>query len=198
MQVSSGGSPMPRKADGALEGRILDAAYRLWVKGGERALTMRAVAKAAETTTPTVYERFRDKRAILESLRRRAQHNLYAMMQTAAILEEFPSKYLDFALKHTHEYKLIHVDWAVRLARNEPRPAFDLLKARLAERLGGEPADHTRLALSLAALAHGIAMMLLPEGVHETVKRNLRKACSMGFDALVDNASRTKGRRKKA
>jgi AcrR family transcriptional regulator len=188
---------MPRKADGALEGRILDAAYRLWVRGGEKALTMRAVARAAKTTTPTVYERFRDKREILESLRRRAQQNLYAAMQTAAILEEFPSKYLDFALKHRHEYELIHVDWAVRLARTEPRPSFDLLKERLAERLGGKPADHTRLALSLAALAHGIAMMLRPEGVHETVTRNLREACSAGFEAMMEHASLPQKRHKK-
>jgi len=34
---------MPRKADTALEGRIVDAAYRLWSQEGEAALTMRAV-----------------------------------------------------------------------------------------------------------------------------------------------------------
>lgn len=189
---------MPRTADAALEGRILDAAYRLWVKGGEKALTMRAVARAAKTTTPTVYERFRDKRQILESLRRRARQNLYAAMQTATHLEQFPSKYLDFASKHRREYELIHLNWAVRLARPEPRPAFDLLKERLAERLGGKPSDHTRLALSLAALAHGFAMMLLPEGVQESVTRNLREACSSGFDALVEHAARPDRRRKEA
>lgn len=189
---------MPRTADAALEGRILDAAYRLWVKGGEKALTMRAVARAAKTTTPTVYERFRDKREILESLRRRAQQNLFATMKTAAHLEQFPSKYLDFALKHRHEYELIHLNWAVRLARPEPRPAFDLLKEVLAERLGGNPSDHTRLALSLAALAHGFAMMLVPEDVPEGVTRSLREACSSGFDALVEHAARTEKHRRSA
>jgi AcrR family transcriptional regulator len=189
---------MPRKADRELEGRILEAAHQLWVKGGEKALTMRGVAKAAGTTTPTVYERFRDKREIHESLRRRAQMNLYATMQTAAVLEEFPQKYLDFAVKHQHEYELIHADWAVRLGREEPRPSLDLLKDRLAERLGGKPGDHTRLALSIAALAHGIAILLLAEGVHETVARNLREACSAGFEALVNHASRKAGRHKKA
>ena len=43
---------MPRKADARLEGRILDAAYRIWSERGENALTMRAVARAARTTTP--------------------------------------------------------------------------------------------------------------------------------------------------
>lgn len=187
---------MPRKADRALEGRILDAAYRLWVKGGEKALTMRAVAKAAETTTPTVYERFRDKREILESLRGRAQLNLFDTMRSAVRLAQFPSKYLDFAVKHPHEYELIHVDWAVRLARTEPRPSFDLLKERLAEHLGGKPSQYGQLALSLAALAHGIAVLLLAEGVHESVARSLREACSSGFDALVEHAERMNSLRK--
>lgn len=189
---------MPRTADASLEGRILDGAYRLWIKGGDKALTMRAVARAAKTTTPTVYERFRDKNEILESLRRRAQQNLYATMQTAAHLEEFPSKYLDFASEHRHEYELIHLDWAVRLARDVPRPSFEFLKKRLAERLGGKPADHTRLALTLAALAHGIAMLLLADGVHETVDRNLREACSAGFESLVEHAMQIEGRGRKA
>jgi AcrR family transcriptional regulator len=189
---------MPRKADAALEGRILDAAYKLWVKGGEKALTMRRVARAAKTTTPTVYERYRDKREILEGLRRRAQQTVLATMQTAQRLEEFPSKYLDFASKHQHEYHLIHLDWAVRLSRDEPRPAFELLKERLAERLGGKPDQHMRLALSLAALAHGIATMLLPEDVHKAVDRNLRESCSAAFGALVEHAARAGKRPKSA
>jgi AcrR family transcriptional regulator len=187
---------MPRKADRLLEGRILDAAHRLWVKGGEKALTMRGVARAAGTTTPTVYQRFRDKRDIRESLRERALKNLYASMQTAAVLEEFPEKYLDFAVNHRHEYELIHADWAVRLDRDEPRPSLELLKDRLAERLGGKPGEHTRLALSIAALAHGIAILMLAEGVHETVSRNLREACSAGFESLVNHAARKPGRKK--
>src|SRR6267378_1571293 len=52
---------MPRKADALLEGRILDAAYHIWSRRGEPALTMRAVAGASGTTTPTLYERFSNK-----------------------------------------------------------------------------------------------------------------------------------------
>ena len=50
---------MPRHPDPEVERRILTAASRLWARGGEKTLTMRAVAKAAGTTTPTVYERYR-------------------------------------------------------------------------------------------------------------------------------------------
>src|ERR1700685_4784311 len=72
---------MPRTADARLEGRVLDAAYQLWSRGGERALTMRAVARTARTTTPTLYQRFRDKRDILELLRKRAQEIMFSYMR---------------------------------------------------------------------------------------------------------------------
>jgi AcrR family transcriptional regulator len=49
---------MPRHPDPFLEGQILDAAAGLWRKGGDKALTIRAVAQAAHTTTPTIYRRF--------------------------------------------------------------------------------------------------------------------------------------------
>ena len=60
---------MPRQADPQLEQRILDAACRLWSRGGEKALTMRGVAKAAGTTTPTLYERYHDRDDILRAVR---------------------------------------------------------------------------------------------------------------------------------
>ncbi|PYP82066.1 MAG: TetR/AcrR family transcriptional regulator, partial [Blastocatellia bacterium AA13] len=52
---------MPRQPDPELEGRILHAADVLWRRGGEQALTMRAVAQAAGTNTPAVYRRFKNR-----------------------------------------------------------------------------------------------------------------------------------------
>ena len=128
---------MPRHLDVEVEGHILDAAYRLWRSKGESGLTMRAVAREAETTTPTVYQRFRDKRDILEALRRRAQLKLFAAVEDSESIAQFCCSYLEFASKHQHEYELIHADWAARLTRDEPRPSFELLKERLADHLGG-------------------------------------------------------------
>jgi len=69
---------VPRHPDPDLEQRILAAASRLWARGGEKALTMRAVAKAAATTTPTVYERYRDRDDILRALRMQTRSELFA------------------------------------------------------------------------------------------------------------------------
>ena len=43
---------MPRHPDPDLEERILKAAHALWRRGGDKALTMRVVARAAGTNTP--------------------------------------------------------------------------------------------------------------------------------------------------
>ena len=43
---------MSRKPDADLESRILDAAYKLWSKRGEKALTMRGVARQLEQQLP--------------------------------------------------------------------------------------------------------------------------------------------------
>ena len=110
---------MPRHPDLEVEGHILDAAYRLWRSKGERGLTMRAVAREARTTTPTVYQRFRDKNDILEALRWRAQQKLFAAVEPSRSIPQFCRRYLGFASQHKHEYELIHVDWAARLGRRD-------------------------------------------------------------------------------
>src|SRR5208283_5335939 len=83
-----GVEPLPRQADPQLEQRILEAASRLRAKGGEKALTMRAVAKAAGTTTPTVYERYRDREDILRALRLQTRSELHATLHRTRSLRE--------------------------------------------------------------------------------------------------------------
>jgi hypothetical protein len=55
--------------------------------------------------------------------------------------------------------------------------------------LGGTPERHARLALALAALAHGTATLLLTKGVPERISRELRHACVAAFETLVENAA---------
>lgn len=181
---------MPRKPDAKLENRILDAAYALWSKHGEKALTMRAVARAAGTTTPTMYQRFDDKSDLLDLLRDRALKNLVDVLQPANSAAETCRRFLAFAAIHPHEYRLLTEDWGARLSRaNEKRPTFDLIKRRLAAQLGGEPEDHARLALALGALLHGTATMLMTEGVQEQTVRQLRSICNEACETLINYAA---------
>lgn len=179
---------MPRKADTQLESRIVDAAYQLWSKGGEPALTMRAVALAAKTTTPTLYERFHDKHDLIAFLRERARQKMFAAMQGARSAVEACRLGLDFTLNNGNEYLLLTSDWAERLGRNEPMPSYEFLRKKLADDLGGEPADYAQLALSLVGLVHGTAILVLAEGVEAKIARQFRDACLEGCQTLIECA----------
>ena len=187
---------MPRKPDAELESRILDVAYKLWSKKGGKGLTMRAVARAAGTTTPTMYQRFHGKSDLMMLLRSRAMEKLVSILQPACSPVATCGRFLDFAMKHPHEYRLLTADWGVRLSRREPKPAFELIKKRLATQLGGAPEEHARLGLALGAQIHGTATMLLAEGVHEKVSRQLRSTCNEACDTLIQSAAAKRAQKK--
>jgi AcrR family transcriptional regulator len=180
------GGSLPRKADARLEGRILDAAYRLWSEGGEHALTMRAVAREARTTTPTLYERFRDKEDLLALLRRRARLNLFSAIKPSRSPLDACRSALDFFVLHPNEFRLIADDWAIEFARREPMPSFELIKQRLANHLGGTRAEHTQLALALVALLHGTATLLHTDDIHEKISRDFRHSCISACETLIE------------
>lgn len=179
---------MPRKADAGLEGRILDVAYRLWSDKGEKALTMRAVAKAAGTTTPTLYERFRDKQDLVEFLRTRARRRLFESIRQAESAADACRRALEFISEHGHEYKLLTSEWGVQFARKQQMPAYEFIQGRLAEQLGGEPKEHARLALELVTLVHGTAMLRPESDEHKRIDAEFQGACLEACDALIAEA----------
>ena len=174
---------MPRPPNPDLEEQILKAARKLWKKGGESALTMRAVAQAAGTNTPAVYRRFRDREDILRALLQRIRLEFAEVLRAAKSPEEACERYVDYGLSHPHEYELFYqheyqLFYSARSvragAKNEMgRPARDAMSQKLAEKFGGAPPDHERLNRSLWMLAHGAAMLIiaktiLPQDVRET------------------------------
>jgi AcrR family transcriptional regulator len=179
---------MPRKADARLEGRILDAAYHIWSKHGEQALTMRAVARASGTTTPTLYQRFSDKDDLLSLLRRRARLNLFAAIKPSRTPAQVCRRVLDFFAAHPNDYRLISEDWAIAFARKEHMPTFEFLKRRLAAQLGGRLDQQTPLALALVALLHGTATLLHSVDIHKKISRDFRHACISACEALIHAA----------
>ena len=85
---------MPRVPDADLEERIVAAAMRLLDSGGEEAITLRAVAKEAGTTTPTIYQRFRDREVLMERLVDKATEEVMAILQPMATVEAIFREYL--------------------------------------------------------------------------------------------------------
>src|SRR5271165_5014323 len=127
---------MPRKADLAIEERIVTAALRLLDQGGTAAVTMRSVAKQAGTTTPTVYQRFQDREALLAALVLRGEQELLAALLSQRKAEKMVAEFLRFSCEHPNRFDLNAETFGGRLARGDPMPLFELLKSRLQEQTG--------------------------------------------------------------
>jgi AcrR family transcriptional regulator len=188
---------MPRKPDAALEGRIVDVAYRLWSQQGEGALTMRAVARGAKTTTPTVYQRFRDKKDLKHFLEERARQKMFDALQSADRALEVCRNALGFIAGHTNEYRLLTSDWGTRYSRRVPMRSYDYLKQVLAGELGGKAAEHDELAFQLFALVHGTALLRPTETAQEAISDALAEACLRACAALLLEAKRKRNDSKK-
>ena len=184
---------MPRHPDPDLEQRILGAASRLWARGGEKSLTMRAVAKAAGTTTPTVYERYRDRDDILRALRLETRSELFAALSRTRTLREAFERHLEFALEHSHAYEVLFDGVGKPPSLHEPWPSFNLMRDRIAKRLGGTPRQHTRLMLAVWSLMHGTAMLIIRGGFEGALRTQTVHACLDAFDGILDAAARSKG-----
>jgi AcrR family transcriptional regulator len=181
---------LPRHPDPDLEQRILEVACRLWARGGTKALTMRAVARAAGTTTPTVYERYRDREDLLRGVRLQTRRDLFAAMSSSRTLAQACERYLHFALDHPHAFEMLFDRFAKPPSLHEPWPSFNLMRQRVAQRLGGTPRQHTRLMLSLWSLMHGTATLIIRGGVEGPLRTQMFHAC---LDALEDLVRRNRG-----
>lgn len=176
---------LPRKPDPDLELRILGAASRLWARGGEKALTMRAVAKAAGTTTPTVYERYRDRSDILRSLRLQTRKNLFSALSRTETLHEAVESYMDFALANSHAYEVLFDGVGKPPSLHERWPSFNLIRERIATRLGGMPREHTRLMLAVWSMMHGAAMLIIRGRFEGNLKTQTVHACIDAIEATL-------------
>jgi AcrR family transcriptional regulator len=183
---------LPRQADPQLEQRILEAACRLWSRGGEKKLTMRGIAKAAGTTTPTVYERYQDREDILRAVRMQTRAELFAAVSPTRSLAQACKRYLEFAMEHRHTYEVLFDGFAEPPSLHEPWPTFNLMRERVAQRLGGPPHSHTRLMLSLWSLMHGAAMLMIRGGVSEPLRTQMIHACLDAVEAMLTAAEQTR------
>ena len=189
---------MPRHPNPDLENRILNAAQALWKRGGEKALTMRAVARAAGTNTPAVYRRFKDRRDLVRGLLLRIANRIREDFSTGSTLEEVAEAYVDSALRMPHEYELFYThsrqlspprgSGKLRPIR-ESRPNFRFVEQLLAKRRGGSPEDQTQLALAIWAILHGTTTLLLSRSIPDGHEEELRVACRAAVKTLLQGSS---------
>jgi AcrR family transcriptional regulator len=183
---------MPRHIDPEVEGRILDAARKLWRKGGEKALSMRAVAKLAGTNTPAVYRRFRNREEILRGVVTSYQQEVSEQLKPCRSLQEMAQKYADYALQYPHEHRLMMSGLLARMTR--ARPNFEQALNRASEWLGGTPDDHRKLMLALVSLIDGFALLKNTGWVRDEDISALRAGFQKAVDVLVKNESEFRSR----
>ena len=177
---------MPPVADKHLEERILKAAQRLWRVRGEKAFTLRAVAREAGTTTPTLYKRFRNKGALQLAVAARVREELTADLLASPSMEYMHRRYLAFVEARPREYDLLRLSWGHFFPT--PRPVRSWLLAQLATRFGGEPADYTAVYEGIFLLCHGAATLLIVSP-DQTILDATREICIKNCDRLLENAA---------
>ena len=177
---------MPPIPDKQLEERILTAARRLWREQGEKGLTLREVARAAGTTTPTVYKRFRNKEAIQFAMALRIRGELNAELFESSRLEDLYRRYLIYAEANPHEYELLRLSWPHMYSPDRSRPGRVWVLAQMAERFGGRPEDYGQLVDAMFLICQGAASLLAVEGdtaAHEA----MREACIRTCDQMIQH-----------
>jgi len=155
---------MPRPPDAELEERIVAAAIRLLDRGGDRAITLRAVAKEAGTTTPTIYQRFRNREVLMKRLIDQITEETMVMFESTRSIEAMFRAFLDDSRAHAMRVNLVVQTFGARYVSGERMPAFELLQTRIEVEVGIRGRECEDLALAIASLAFGTAQGMIAAG----------------------------------
>jgi AcrR family transcriptional regulator len=168
---------MPRPPDPTLPNRIVEAAYALWRKGADEAVTIRDVARRAKTTTPSVYAHFADRAAILRAVRELAHAHFVAAMAKSTGMLDSCTRMLAFADEHPRDYELLfgygfrdRVEPAVQASQ------FAIFEGHI-RKAGVRERDVRPTAFAIGNLIHGTAMFRLAQDKPGPWWPESRKAC---------------------
>jgi AcrR family transcriptional regulator len=153
---------------------------------GERGLTLRNVARAAGTTTPTIYKRFHSKEALRLALAKHIWQELIEQIVASSRIEETYRRYLRFSEAHPEEYKVLMAAWAEVFASERERAGEIWLLDQLANRFGGKPEEYVPVYYALLLLCHGAATFI-NMAADERVRTGLRENCILACDALIQH-----------
>jgi AcrR family transcriptional regulator len=153
-----------RGQGGRLRTEILAAATELLDAGGERSVTLRAVARGVGIAAPSIYQHFLDQPAIMLAVVRQGFAELADGLRSVAAAVEDPRQrlhivcltYLDYAQRHPHRYRAMFGDLWTTMGAEAMRVLTDSLTACVAS---GQ-CDSTDPALDAIALwlgLHGLA-----------------------------------------
>lgn len=177
---------MPRAADQHLEKRILTAARRLCHARGVHGLTLRAVARAAGTTTPTVYKRFRNKAALQNALATEIRQEMIEFVFAAPGIEQIYRRYVQFIEENSEDYQVLQHTQTEILAPESGRPGKTRFLAELARRFGGKPVEYDLAFYAFFLLCQGAASFM-GVGSSLDLRAEVREQCIAVCDRLLQH-----------
>ena len=184
---------MPRSADAQLADKILETSYKLLHQKGEVAITLRDVAKAAGTTTPTVYKRFKNKEALLVGVAARTRQVFNVGMMRQRTMMKACEFYLDFARNNPADYALVYrFGWPSLFEKRSDQPGLQWGMERLAEKHGGDPDEYWDLAHALWFTLHGAGSMLTKRS-NARLEHRIRELCLKSCKSLIENGPKIYG-----
>jgi AcrR family transcriptional regulator len=168
-----------------LERRLVLAAMRLLDGGGTAAITMRAVAREAATTTPTLYQRFADREALLHAVVLEGEAQILAHLVPHRSTVRFVDAYLEFSLKYPKRFELLADTFGFRIASDRPMPVYNALKERLTREIGVKGSRREDLAMAIASLAIGTARATIAIGEGSPSAGEFRRCCLAALRHLL-------------
>jgi hypothetical protein len=132
----------------------------------------------------------------------RLRRDLYEAMASAPTLDKAVDPYIDFALSHPRQYEMFFVhhdslrrEWLPgRSATAEDKmPGFFWGLRKLAEQLGGSPESHIPLVITLWALMHGTASLLISRVIEAELEPELREQCRKAVRMLIRQDAKRSG-----
>ncbi len=157
------------------------------------------MARAAGTTTPSVYQRFPAKQDLVAAIADQIRTELGRVIASSRSFEEAIERYLALAKEQREEYLLLASSGLGEIIREGgSRPGMEWGRKELARRHGGRPDDYRLTTLAMASLLHGAASFVLnmPAG---PLADDMRESCRRAILALqakpIDRANGRKRRR---
>lgn len=157
---------------GALRQALIDAAFELLDADGSEAVTIRAVARAAQVSHAAPANHFSDRRALLTGIAIDCFETLHARLSGAraaapdsarARIHASVDAYLDYAIAHPHRYRLMWRMDILDQADAKLTALVDQLYAGLEQdvaRLADPgPSGATTTVIALSSVVHGYASM---------------------------------------
>jgi AcrR family transcriptional regulator len=175
---------MPRKADPQLEQAIVTAALRLLDKRGLEAVTIRDVAKVAGTTTPTLYERFKDRDALLIAVLDRIATEMREQMEKTRTVEAIGEVFLDYCARFPNRFEFLHRVWPPTLPTNRRRPTYELAVSRLQSQYGHSLKASQDIASSMMAILLGTSIFMIGSGTKTQFAARSRRIGLRAFKAV--------------